>query len=76
MLAGGETSSTVSRMLGVKALRVGRNIVPGVPLCTSIEEPRLPFVLKSGNFGGRQFFQQAIGAIKALPCASRETRSL
>lgn len=76
VLAGGETSSIVWRMLGVKAVRVGENIVPGVPLCTSIDEPRLPFVLKSGNFGGREFFQQAVDAVKALPCASREMRIL
>jgi len=76
VLAGGETSSVVCRMLGVKALRIGRNIAPGVPLCTSIEPPRMPFVLKSGNFGGREFFQEAADAIKALPCASEEvTRS-
>jgi uncharacterized protein YgbK (DUF1537 family) len=67
IVAGGETSGNVCRMLGIKALRIGRNIVPGVPLCASITAPILPVVLKSGNFGEEDFFIQAIDAIRACP---------
>ena len=66
VLAGGETSTIICRTIGLKALSVRRNIVPGVPLCVSATDPRIPIVLKSGNFGGDEFFPQAISAIRAL----------
>ena len=44
------------------ALRVGRNIEPGVPLCHSLGRYRLPVVLKSGNFGGEDFYARALAA--------------
>jgi uncharacterized protein YgbK (DUF1537 family) len=66
VLAGGETSTIICRTVGLKALSVRHNIVPGVPLCVSATEPRVPIVLKSGNFGGDEFFPQAITAIRAL----------
>jgi 3-dehydrotetronate 4-kinase len=58
--AGGETSSALCRELGLAALRVGRNIQPGVPLCLSRGRYELPIVLKSGNFGGVDFFSLAL----------------
>ena len=67
IIAGGETSGTICRMLGIKALRIGRNIVPGVPLCASITAPIMPVILKSGNFGGEDFFNQAVDAIRSCP---------
>jgi 3-dehydrotetronate 4-kinase len=67
IVAGGETSGVVCRILGMKALRVGRNLVPGVPLCASLTAPLLPLVLKSGNFGGDDFFHQAIEVIRSCP---------
>jgi uncharacterized protein YgbK (DUF1537 family) len=73
VVAGGETSGTVCRMLGMKAFKIGRNIVPGVPLCASITAPIMPVILKSGNFGGDDFFIQAIDAIHS--CAQPERRS-
>jgi uncharacterized protein YgbK (DUF1537 family) len=69
IVAGGETSGTVCRMLGMKALRVGRNIVPGVPLCASITAPMMPVILKSGNFGGEDFFIRASDAVRCCPDA-------
>jgi uncharacterized protein YgbK (DUF1537 family) len=47
------------------ALRVGRNIEPGVPLCYSLGRYRLPVVLKSGNFGGEDFYSKALAAISS-----------
>lgn len=47
----------------------------GFPLCAAMGDPALPVVLKSGNFGGQDFFQQAIDAIRARPCAPEKVRS-
>jgi uncharacterized protein YgbK (DUF1537 family) len=64
IVAGGETSGAVCRRLELGALRVGRNIEPGVPLCLSLGRIKLPVVLKSGNFGGENFYDKALQAIE------------
>ncbi len=60
VVAGGETSGAVVGRLGVKRLRIGAEIDPGVPW-TYAEGGDAPLLLalKSGNFGGRDFFMQA-----------------
>jgi uncharacterized protein YgbK (DUF1537 family) len=63
VFAGGETSGALCRRLSLGALRVGRNIEPGVPLCYSLGGLRLPVVLKSGNFGGEDFYSKALAAV-------------
>lgn len=63
VVAGGETSGALCRRLELGALRVGRNIEPGVPLCLSLGHFRLPVVLKSGNFGGPDFYEKALKAV-------------
>lgn len=63
VFAGGETSGALCRRLELGALRVGRNIEPGVPLCYSLGRYRLPVVLKSGNFGGEDFYSKALAAV-------------
>jgi uncharacterized protein YgbK (DUF1537 family) len=65
IIAGGETSGALCRRLELGALGVGRNIEPGVPLCFSLGRFRLPVVLKSGNFGGRDFYGKALHAFNA-----------
>ncbi|MDX2152605.1 MAG: four-carbon acid sugar kinase family protein [Bryobacteraceae bacterium] len=60
--AGGETSSALCRALAARALCVGRNIQPGVPLCVPVEGRRFPLVLKSGNFGSEDFYGRAFAA--------------
>src|SRR5581483_7884721 len=60
VVAGGETSGAVMQALGVRALAVGDEIAPGVPWMTSLGEPRLALALKSGNFGGPEFFLEAV----------------
>jgi uncharacterized protein YgbK (DUF1537 family) len=62
VFAGGETSGALCRRLHLGALRVGRNIEPGVPLCYSLGRYQLPVVLKSGNFGGEDFYARALEA--------------
>jgi len=61
VVAGGETSGAVLQALGIQALAVGEEIAPGVPWMTSLGEPSLAFALKSGNFGGPDFFLEATG---------------
>lgn len=63
VVAGGETSGAVVQALGVQQLRIGAAICPGVPwtqasLPASGEPVQL--ALKSGNFGGVDFFAQAL----------------
>jgi uncharacterized protein YgbK (DUF1537 family) len=64
--AGGETSSALCRALGVRALAVGRNIQPGVPLCVPLSGRATPLVLKSGNFGAEDFYGAAFQAAASL----------
>jgi uncharacterized protein YgbK (DUF1537 family) len=59
VVAGGETSGAVVRRLGVRALRIGAEIDPGVPWCWSDVHGGLHLALKSGNFGARDFFLKA-----------------
>jgi len=63
IVAGGETSGAICRRMEFGALRVGRNIQHGVPLCFSLGKHRLPVVLKSGNFGSVDFYRKALQAI-------------
>lgn len=60
IVAGGETSGAVVSALGVKAAEVVRVIDPGVPALRTLAEEPLRLVLKSGNFGGEDFFAKAI----------------
>jgi uncharacterized protein YgbK (DUF1537 family) len=59
VVAGGETSGAVVSALGVRALRIGPEIAPGVPWTSSLGGEPLSLALKSGNFGGRSFFTDA-----------------
>src|SRR6201999_4485022 len=64
VVAGGETSGAVVQGLGVKALRIGPQIDPGVPATLAIGKPQLALALKSGNFGGEDFFMKALDHLK------------
>lgn len=58
IVAGGETSGSVTTALGVSGFHVGPQIAPGVPRVRSLDQ-RLELALKSGNFGGVDFFTTA-----------------
>jgi 3-dehydrotetronate 4-kinase len=58
LVAGGETSGACVQALGITQLRIGPQIDPGVPWCHA-EVPGLHVALKSGNFGGTDFFTRA-----------------
>lgn len=61
VVAGGETSGAVAQSLGMEQMRVGTEIAPGVPWCTS-ESGGVPITIamKSGNFGEEDFFSKAL----------------
>jgi uncharacterized protein YgbK (DUF1537 family) len=76
VIAGGETSGAVVQALGLTRLRIGVQIDPGVPWCagatpgtapgTTSGSPRgLHLALKSGNFGGEDFFTRAFQVLDA-----------
>ncbi len=61
VVAGGETSGSVTKALGVTRLNIGAEIAPGVPWCfANSENARIAITLKSGNFGNEQFFSKAM----------------
>lgn len=61
VVAGGETSGAVVKALGLTGLRIGPQIDPGVPWCAAALPggDTLHITLKSGNFGGPDFFTTA-----------------
>jgi uncharacterized protein YgbK (DUF1537 family) len=63
VIAGGETAGAIVQALGVTGLRIGRQIDPGVPWTMSLGEPALALALKSGNFGGLDFFLRAFSVL-------------
>ena len=63
VVAGGETSGAVVKALGVRLLQIGAQIDPGVPATVSSGGEPLALALKSGNFGGRDFFSKALGQL-------------
>jgi uncharacterized protein YgbK (DUF1537 family) len=58
VVAGGETSGACVQALDITQLRIGAQIDPGVPWCHATV-PGLHLALKSGNFGGTDFFSRA-----------------
>jgi uncharacterized protein YgbK (DUF1537 family) len=61
VVAGGETSGAVVDRLGIPAFLVGPEIAPGVPVLRAIGvRDEMVLALKSGNFGGPDFFNDAI----------------
>jgi 3-dehydrotetronate 4-kinase len=63
VIAGGETSGAVVSALKVEALEIGPQIASGVPATLSYGSPRYALALKSGNFGGPDFFMEALAAL-------------
>ncbi len=61
IVAGGETAGAVVARLGIRQLRIGPTIAPGVPWTYAEGDgPPLTLALKSGNFGGVAFFADAL----------------
>ena len=63
VVAGGETSGACVQALGIAQMQIGPQIDPGVPWCharTDVAQgTSVHIALKSGNFGGDDFFTKA-----------------
>ena len=66
VVAGGETSGACVQALAITRMRIGAQIAPGVPWCHA-RSPAAPdglhLALKSGNFGGPDFFTEAFALL-------------
>ncbi|MCB8876902.1 3-oxo-tetronate kinase [Acidisoma silvae] len=62
IVAGGETSGAVVDRLGISGFRIGPEIAAGVPVLRALsgQGPDMLMALKSGNFGGTDFFRDAL----------------
>lgn len=62
IVAGGETSGAVVDRLRIPAFLIHEEIAPGVPVVETVGRagPPLLMALKSGNFGGPDFFSKAL----------------
>lgn len=67
VVAGGETAGAVARALGVRVLRIGPQIDPGVPWTVSVGGTEVALALKSGNFGTPDFFRKALRQLASSP---------
>jgi uncharacterized protein YgbK (DUF1537 family) len=66
VVAGGETSGAVVDRLGIPGFLVGAEIAAGVPVLRAVGAKRgaMLLALKSGNFGGPEFFSDALGLMR------------
>lgn len=67
VVAGGESSGAVVSALGIRQLRIGNQIDPGVPWTQAPLEGKdapLSLALKSGNFGSEDFFSRAFEVLE------------
>jgi uncharacterized protein YgbK (DUF1537 family) len=62
VVAGGETSGAVVDRLGIPGFLVGPEIAAGVPVLRAVgaRDGEMLLALKSGNFGGLEFFSDAL----------------
>lgn len=64
IVAGGETSGAVTKGLGFTAYHISQSVAAGVPVMVPVGQPDVRLVLKSGNFGQRDFFTKALSLTK------------
>ncbi|TYO61687.1 four-carbon acid sugar kinase family protein [Bradyrhizobium hipponense] len=66
VVAGGETSGAVVDRLKIPGFLVGVEIAAGVPVLRAVgaEKGDMLLALKSGNFGGAEFFTDALGLMR------------
>jgi uncharacterized protein YgbK (DUF1537 family) len=64
VVGGGETSGAVVQALGVDEMSIGPEIDPGVPaLYAKLGAEPIGLALKSGNFGGPDFYDKALAVL-------------
>lgn len=64
VVGGGETSGAVVSALNLGELKIGNEIDTGVPALVSPGDRPLALALKSGNFGGCDFFAKAVDSLR------------
>jgi uncharacterized protein YgbK (DUF1537 family) len=66
VVAGGETSGAVVDRLEIPGFLVGTEIAAGVPVLRAVGGSQGPMLLalKSGNFGGPEFFSDALSLMR------------
>ncbi len=66
IVAGGETSGAVVDRLRIPGFLVGEEIAPGVPVLRAVgaRGGDMLLALKSGNFGGTEFFSDALALMR------------
>ncbi|AWM00178.1 3-oxo-tetronate kinase [Bradyrhizobium amphicarpaeae] len=66
VVAGGETSGAVVDRLEIPGFLVGAEIAAGVPVLRAVgaQAGEMLLALKSGNFGGAEFFADALGLMR------------
>jgi 3-dehydrotetronate 4-kinase len=66
VVAGGETSGAVVDRLGIPGFLVGAEIAAGVPVLRAVgaKNGEMLLALKSGNFGGPEFFSDALNLMR------------
>jgi uncharacterized protein YgbK (DUF1537 family) len=66
VVAGGETSGAVVDRLGIPGFLVGAEIAAGVPVLRAVgaKAGDMLLALKSGNFGGPEFFSDALNLMR------------
>jgi len=73
VVAGGETSGSVATALGMRTASVGPEAAPGVPwLFTSLGGRSRALLLKSGNFGDRDFLLETASPTSVTSVAHKE----
>lgn len=70
IVAGGDTSGTVCRKLGIKGNYIVKEIETGLPSGLAIG-PELIIVLKSGSFGSPEFLERAIQHLKDVSASTQ-----
>jgi len=63
IVAGGETAGAIVTALGIQAMRICVEIDPGIPWTESLGDVPVALALKSGNFGGEDFFEKAFNML-------------
>ncbi|ASY65438.1 hypothetical protein SJ05684_b44560 (plasmid) [Sinorhizobium sojae CCBAU 05684] len=66
VVAGGETSGATVDQLAIPAFLIGPEIAPGVPVLRTVgnQQGEMLMALKSGNFGGEDFFAAALAMMR------------
>ena len=67
IVAGGETSGAIPKAFGVTQLNIGKEIAPGVPWTFfGPQDNQIALSLKSGNFGRKSFFTDALNKLENI----------